>query len=95
MIFQRKKTSSETWTHPPTSIVNSDFWNFVFFAKPLNHVLHFSRGYMTSDVFPGQIFDPGRDCCVRSSDEAIRLDTGYSNLQSVCEFQSLTHCSKM
>ena len=42
------------------------------------------------DVFPGQVFHPGRDCCVRSSDEAVRLDTGYSNLQSFCEFQSLT-----
>ena len=25
-------------THPPTSIVNSDFWNFLFFAKPLTNL---------------------------------------------------------
>ena len=27
MIFQQRNPS-ETWTHPPTSIVVSDFWNF-------------------------------------------------------------------
>ena len=30
MIF-KKKNPSEIWTHPPTSIVNSDFWNCFFF----------------------------------------------------------------
>ena len=25
MIFH-KKNPSETWTHPPTSLVNTDFW---------------------------------------------------------------------
>ena len=36
-IFQQKnfRVRRETGTHPPTSIVISDFWNFVFFAKPL------------------------------------------------------------
>ena len=34
MIFTHK-IQSETWIHPPTSIVISDFWNFVFFAQPL------------------------------------------------------------
>ena len=29
MIFQ-KKIQSETWTHPPTSVVNTDFLNFFF-----------------------------------------------------------------
>ena len=30
------KIPSETWTHPPTSIVISDLLNFFFFAKPLS-----------------------------------------------------------
>ena len=30
-----KKNPSETWTHPSTSIVVSDFWEKKFFAKPL------------------------------------------------------------
>ena len=34
MIFPQK-IPSETWTHPPTSIVNWDFWKFFLFAKPL------------------------------------------------------------
>ena len=38
MIFQKKIILSETWTHPPTSIVNSDFLNFFFFAKPVKRV---------------------------------------------------------
>ena len=33
--FSNKKIPSETWTHPPTSIVLSDFGIF-FFAQPLN-----------------------------------------------------------
>ena len=35
--FSTKKIPSET--HPPTSIVNSDFWNLFFFAKPLSQLL--------------------------------------------------------
>ena len=32
-----KKIPSETWTHPPTSIVISVYWNF-FLCKPPKHV---------------------------------------------------------
>ena len=35
MIFQKQKNPSETWTHPPTSIVISDFWNFFSLHSPL------------------------------------------------------------
>ena len=38
MIFQ-KKTQSETWTHPPTSIVISDFLNFFSLQSP-SHSSH-------------------------------------------------------
>ena len=41
MIFQQNNNiPSENWTHPPTSIVISDFWNFSFFAEPLNGLKH-------------------------------------------------------
>ena len=33
ILGRKKQIPSETWTHPTTSIVNSDFWNFVYFAK--------------------------------------------------------------
>ena len=32
--FPHKKIQSETWTHPPTSIVNSDFWHFFTLQSP-------------------------------------------------------------
>ena len=31
--FPNKKNPSETWTHPPTSIVNSDFFEFFLICK--------------------------------------------------------------
>ena len=31
----KKQIQSETWTHPTTSVVNSDFLNLVYFAKLL------------------------------------------------------------
>ena len=39
-----KQIPSETWTHPPMSIVNSDFENFSFFAKPLTVMQDFFMG---------------------------------------------------
>ena len=36
----KKKIPNETWTHPPTYIVNSDFWHF-YFAKPLYYIFLF------------------------------------------------------
>ena len=35
MIFQHKKIPSETWTHPLTSIVNTDFWGGNYLQSPL------------------------------------------------------------
>ena len=32
--FTGTQNPSETWTHPPTSIVNSDFLNFLFCNAP-------------------------------------------------------------
>ena len=34
----QKNIPGETWTHPPTSIVISDFWNLLFFTNPLTPV---------------------------------------------------------
>ena len=31
----KKNIPSETWTHPPTSTVILDFWNFFFLQSPL------------------------------------------------------------
>ena len=45
---------------------------------------------MMSDVFPGQLDSQCRNCWIRSQGKTIRLDTEYSNLQSICEFQLLT-----
>ena len=38
-----KKNPSETWNHPPTSIVISDFWNLFFFAQPLGQQIQYQR----------------------------------------------------
>ena len=32
--YSKKKIQSETWTHPPTSIVVLDFWNFFLCKAP-------------------------------------------------------------
>ena len=37
-IFQFFFYPNGTWTHPPTSKLFLDFWNFFNFAKPLNEV---------------------------------------------------------
>ena len=42
--FQHKKNLGETWTHPPTSIVNSEFWKKNYFAKPFNYSLLYFQG---------------------------------------------------
>ena len=56
--FSQKKIPSETWTHPPTSIVISDFLNF-FFAKPLKSrrplTLHAQQ--LVSSVPPQYIYN--------------------------------------
>ena len=44
MIFH-KKILSETWTHPPTSILNTDFWRKKFFAKPLENIFGVLQRY--------------------------------------------------
>ena len=41
-IFQFFFYPNLTWTHPPTSKLFLDFWNFFNFAKPLSEV---SKGY--------------------------------------------------
>ena len=38
-IFQFFFLSNGTWTHPPTSKLFMDFWNFFNFAKPLINYL--------------------------------------------------------
>ena len=37
--FSKQKNTSETWTHPPTSTVISDFWNFFSLQSPLAQLL--------------------------------------------------------
>ena len=37
--FSSKKIQSETWTHPPTSIVNSDVFNFLLCKVPKSRML--------------------------------------------------------
>ena len=41
---------SETWTHRPTSIVNSDFLRKNFFAMPLSVILIFAGDF--ADLLP-------------------------------------------
>ena len=43
--FSNKKIPSETWTHPPTSIIISDLWNFFDLHSPLMSQVCFRDQY--------------------------------------------------
>ena len=38
-----KKNPSETWTQPPTSMVNSDFFNVLLCKAPLHSLIYYYR----------------------------------------------------
>ena len=48
-IFQFFFYPNGTWTHPPTSKLFLDFWNFFNFAKPLSETaLKLMQSYLTN-----------------------------------------------
>ena len=68
-MILKKKIQSDTWTHPPTSIVISDFWIFLFFAQPisiwiniffsklaLENITHFPMEMFFCSILPQIVF---------------------------------------
>ena len=64
-----------TWTHPPTSKLFLDFWNFFNFAKPLTRSTHSESQTMSASItsFHGLIVDTIRYDTIRY--DTIRYDT--------------------
>ena len=54
----KKKIQNETWTHPPTFIINSDVWKKSYFAKPLRNKPDSKLTYFGADFLKRAMFRP-------------------------------------